>query len=220
MRPSHPLPAATSHLRRAAAAELWRLGAIRVSTDPPFTLASGQRSPLYVNGRQVIGDPGFVRLFVAAAGSVLEAAGARFDVVAGGETAGIPYAAFLAQALSRPMAYLRKQPKGYGMGQRVEGASLDGRRVLLVEDLITDGGSKLGFLDAIEEAGGTVTDALVFFDRQQGGAEVLQGRGVSLHSVTDLATALDAGEATGALAAEARAAVGAYLRDPAAWQPV
>lgn len=165
----------------------------------------------------MIGDPGAVRLFVAAAAAILEQASASFDVVAGGETAGIPYAAFLAQALDRPLSYLRKKPKGHGMGRRVEGASLDGRKVLLIEDLITDGGSKLSFVDAIEEAGGSVRDTLVFFDRQQGGDAVLQTRGVRLLSVTDLETTLEAGEASGALGREQRAVVDAYLRDPDGW---
>lgn len=206
------------HLRRAAAAMLWQLGAIRVSTESPFTLASGATSPLYVNGRQVIGDPGAVRLYVAAAAAILESASAGFDVIAGGETAGIPYAAFLAQALDRPLAYLRKKPKGYGMGRRVEGASLEDQRVLLVEDLITDGGSKLSFLDAIEGAGGSIRDCLVFFDRQQGGDALLETRGVRLLSVTDLETTLDAGLALGALSSDQRAIVDAYLRDPDGWQ--
>lgn len=206
-------------LRRATAFELWRLGAVRVSVQEPFHLASGALSPLYVNGRQVIGDPAFVRLFVAAAGAVLAAAEVRHDVVAGGETAGIPYAAFLAQAFGMPMAYLRKKPKGYGMGQRVEGALLEGRRVLLVEDLITDGGSKLAFLDAIAEGGGTVEDALVFFDRQQGGQRALSARGVRLHAITDLQTTLDCGVAAGALSADERRTVDRYLESPQDWQP-
>lgn len=198
---------------------MWRLGAVRVSVNEPFQLASGKRSPLYVNGRQVIGDPGFVRLFVTSAAALLAARGVDYDVVAGGETAGIPYASFLAAGLSMPMAYIRKKPKGYGLGRRVEGASLDGRQVLLVEDLITDGGSKVGFLEAVAEAGGRVTDALVLFDREQGGGALLAGHSVTLHAVTSLGATLDAGAEAGLLADADRAVIDNYLADPEGWSP-
>ena len=107
--------------------------------------------------------------------------------------------------------------RGYGLASRVEGHLAEGARVLLVEDLITDGGSKLGFLDAIAEAGGEVSHALVVFDREQGGAEVLGERGVGLAALTDRTTALAAGEAAGLLDGEARCTVDDYFRDPEAW---
>lgn len=211
-------PAVLRHLQQAAAAELWRLGAVRVSLAEPFRLASGQVSPLYVNGRQAIGDPGFVRLFTAAAGALLNAHQVDFEVLVGGETAGIPYAAFLAVGLARPLAYVRKRAKGHGIAGRTEGAALNGRRVLLVEDLITDGGSKLAFLEAIAEVGGTVRDALVLIDREQGGGAQLAARGVTLHAVTNLTAILDVGLALGGLQPGARATIDRYLRDPEGWQ--
>jgi len=115
------------------------------------------------------------------------------------------------------MVYVRKKEKGYGLASRVEGRLEPGSRVLLVEDLITDGGSKLGFLDALAEAGGKVEDALVVFDREQGGAEVLGERSVRLHAVTDRSAALAAGEAAGLLDGEARRSVETYFADPEAW---
>lgn len=205
------------HLRRAAALRLWQLGAVRVQTTEPFRLASGNHSPIYVNCRRVISDPAFMQLFAATARLIVESAGLRFSVVAGGETAGIPFAAYLASSLALPMVYVRKKAKGYGIASRVEGHFEPGSRVLLVEDLITDGGSKLGFLDALAEAGGTVADALVLFDREQGGAALLASRQVTLHAVTDRVTALTAGEEAGHLGAEGRASVDAYFADPAAW---
>ena len=81
---------------------------------------------------------------------------ARFDAVAGGETAGIPFAAWIAERLGLPMLYVRKKPKGFGRDAQIEGAMAEGARVLLVEDLTTDGGSKLRFAEAIRAAGGEV----------------------------------------------------------------
>ncbi|HEX9735037.1 MAG TPA: orotate phosphoribosyltransferase [Thermoanaerobaculia bacterium] len=215
--PTQLAAAALDRLREAATLLLWRYGAVQVRPDDPFHLASGNASPLYVNCRRTISEPAFMAVFVAAARLIWERAVIDADAVAGGETAGVPYAAYLAAALSRPLVYVRKKPKGYGTGARLEGHLEPGSRVLLVEDLITDGGSKLGFLDALAEAGATVRHALVLFDRQQGGEATLAARGVELLSVTDLETTLRAGEEAGLLTAEARRSVDAYLRDPAAW---
>ena len=206
-----------TRLREAAALYLWRLDAVRVQPDEPFRLASGNSSPIYVNCRRVISEPGFMQLFCAAATTICERRGLKVDAIAGGETAGIPFAAYLAQAMARPMAYVRKKAKGYGIASRVEGHLTPGARVLLVEDLITDGGSKLGFLDAIAQAGAEISDVLVLFDRQQGGTELLARRGVTLHAVADRATTLAAGTAAGVLSAEAVEVVEAYFRDPAGW---
>lgn len=206
-----------SRLRQTMALLLWEHRAFRVQPEEPFMLASGNRSPIYVNCRTVISDPDFLRLFVATASLLLERRRTEFTVVAGGETAGIPFAAVLAQGLSKPLVYVRKKAKGYGIANRVEGALPAGARVLLVEDLITDGGSKLGFLDAIADAGGQVTDALVLFDREQGGAELLAGRGVRLHSVTDRRTALSVGQGAGLLDEGAVQSIDDYFRDPVRW---
>lgn len=207
-------------LREATSLALWQHGAVQVRVgqvrgDDPFRLASGNFSPIYVDCRRPISDPVFLRLFTATSGLLL--AGTDFDVVAGGETAGIPYAAYLAQAVGKPMIYLRKKAKGYGTTSRVEGALAEGSRVLLVEDLITDGGSKVGFLDAIRGAGCSVTDAVVLFDRQQGGGDLLAGQDVRLHAVTDRTCAMDVARAEGLLDDDALASVEAYFADPAAW---
>ena len=209
------------HLRQAAALGLWRAEAVRVNVQEPFTLASGKKSPIYVNCRRLISSPALLGLFTAVVGVLKEEGALAFDAVAGGETAGIPFAAYLARDTGKPMLYVRKKPKGYGIASRVEGvlpAVAEGSpRVLLVEDLITDGGSKVGFIEALREAGATVEDALVLFDRQQGGAETLAQHGVRLTSVTDLTTALAAAEGAGTLNAEDLAAVRAYLADPKGW---
>ncbi len=206
-----------SRLSEAAALYLWELGAVRVSAEEPFRLASGNSSPIYVNCRRVISEPGFMQLFCAAAMAICRRRDVTVDAVAGGETAGIPFAAYLASVLARPMVYVRKKAKGYGIASRVEGHVEEGSKVLLVEDLITDGGSKLGFLDAVAEAGAEISNVLVLFDRQQGGAELLAGRGVTLHALADRASTLAVGEEAGVLSAEASGVVEAYFADPEGW---
>lgn len=204
-------------LREAAALLLWEYEAVGVCPDQPFRLASGNHSPIYVNCRRAISEPTLMALFATAARLLSERHGIRSDVIAGGETAGIPFAAFLASSLDRPLVYVRKRPKGHGIAARVEGHLAPGASVLLVEDLITDGGSKLAFVEALEQAGGRVRDVLVLFDRQQGGAALLAERGVRLHAVTDRDAVLAVGESAGVLSQSARRAVDAYFRDPGGW---
>lgn len=178
-------------------------------------LASGNRSPIYVNCRRVVSSPDFMRLFTAAARAALD--DCAFDAIAGGATAGIPYAAYLAADLNRPLLYVRKSAKGYGTGSQVEGAVNENWRVLLVEDLITDGGSKLPFLDALADAGVEVHDALVLFDRQQGGEALLSGRGVALRRLAGRNRALEVGVETGRVKPDWIDELERYFCDPAAW---
>jgi len=86
-----------------------------------------------------------------------------FDAVAGGETAGIPFAAWMSERMNLPMLYIRKKPKGFGRNAQIEGTFEDGARILLVEDLATDGASKINFINAVREAGGVITEAFVIF---------------------------------------------------------
>jgi orotate phosphoribosyltransferase len=206
------------HLRRAAALGLWRAEAVRINVAEPFTLASGKTSPIYINCRRLISSPAFLGLFTTVAATLVETGALAFDAVAGGETAGIPFAAYLARDTGKPMLYVRKKAKGYGIASKVEGVlprAQAGRppRVLLVEDLITDGGSKVAFLDALREAGAVVEDALVLFDRRQGGAETLHQHGARLTSVTDLDTTLTVAEESDLLPLGDLEAVRAYLQE-------
>jgi len=200
-----------------AALQLWNLGAIQVDLKKPYRLTSGNYSPLYVNCRQLISSPSFVDIFCATARMLCDTANVRFDVIAGGETAGIPFASFLARGFGRPLIYVRKQVKSHGIGSRIEGVIESGAKTLLVEDLITDAGSKLSFIDAIRAEGAIVEDVLVVFDRLQGGGDALAKAGVRLHAVTDLDAALRVGQNIRFLSDEEIEAVREYLREPGRW---
>ncbi|MFH1009278.1 MAG: orotate phosphoribosyltransferase [Candidatus Latescibacterota bacterium] len=204
-------------LGRLIALQLWELGAIEVNLAEPFRLVSGNYSPLYINCRRLISAPAFVDLFSASARIICDRRGVTFDVIAGGETAGIPFAAFLARAFARPLVYVRKKAKSHGIASRIEGTIRPGDKVLLVEDLITDAGSKLSFIEAIQESGGTVEDVLVVFDRLQGGREALHRHGIRLHSIADIDTALAVAEEIAMLSHDVLASIREYLANPAAW---
>jgi orotate phosphoribosyltransferase len=213
----NPLSEQARELSRALAAELLRRDAVKVNLQAPFLLTSGNHSPIYINCRQLISWRGSVKLIAAAAMLQLELRDCAVDVIAGGETAGIPFAAFLSDVLDKPMIYVRKSVKGHGTASRIEGFLEPGSRVLLFEDLITDGLSKISFIKAIRESAGIIDDAFVILDRLQGGASLLAQDGVRLTALTDLDLVLRVAAEWGLLEATAIDSVRAYLASPSEW---
>ncbi len=143
-----------------------------------------------------------------------------FDNIAGGETAGIPFAALVAERMALPMTYVRKKPKGYGRNARIEGAMNEGQRVLLVEDLTTDGGSKLSFVDAIRETGATCahTAVIFYYGIFPETTQRLADDGVALHHLCTWWDVLAEARASGAFDAGTLTEVESFLNDPRAWQ--
>jgi orotate phosphoribosyltransferase len=173
---------------RLTASMLWEIGAVNFRPGEPYKLASGLASPSYIDCRKIISYPR-VRsaLMDFLAGTVLRDAGFEaFDNIAGGETAGIPFAAMIAERLGLPMSYVRKKPKGYGRNAQIEGEMAEGQRVLLVEDLATDGGSKVRFVEAIRNSGATCnhTAVIFFYGIFDGVERMLSGHDITLHSLT------------------------------------
>ena len=151
----HSAPQAKQVVAVETAKMLIEARAILFSDGEPFTFTSGMRSPVYTDMRKIIAFPRIRSRLVDFAIDTIERdiGYAALDVIAGGETAGIPFAAWIADRLSLPMQYVRKKPKGFGRNARIEGEVREGARALLVEDLATDGGSKVGFVEALRESG-------------------------------------------------------------------
>ncbi|MDB5370092.1 MAG: orotate phosphoribosyltransferase [Roseomonas sp.] len=200
----------------ATARLLLEAGAIQVSHGQPFVLAAGWASPVYVDCRRLIDRPEWRRAIVRLAAGSLDAS--RFDIIAGAETAGIPWAAWLADALDMPLRYVRKRPLGIGRNAQVEGGGVEGRRVLLVDDLTTDGGSKMAFTRGLRAAGAEVTQALSIFYHGAfpGSAERLERLGLALHPLATWSDVLALGD-TADLAAPDREELARFLADPVAW---
>lgn len=139
--------------------------AVHFSEGKPFVFTSGWASPVYIDCRKLISYPRVRSTLIdfATATIVRDVGFEQFDTVAGGETAGIPYAAWIADRLSLPMQYVRKKPKGFGRGAQIEGHIEEGARTLLVEDLTTDGRSKVNFCRALRDAGALVDHVFVMF---------------------------------------------------------
>ncbi|PWJ20470.1 orotate phosphoribosyltransferase [Jannaschia seohaensis] len=216
---AHP-PAA--EMARLTARALLEVGAVHFNAREPFTLASGKPSPTYIDCRKLISYPRLrATLMDFLAVTVMRDAGFEaFDNVAGGETAGIPFAAFMAERLALPMTYVRKKPKGYGRNARIEGLMTEGQRVLLVEDMTTDGGSKLSFVDAIRETGASCAHTAVIFSYgifpEIG--KTLGDHGVTLHALATWWDVLAEAKAQGVFDAETLSGVEAFLHDPRGWQ--
>jgi len=200
---------------------LWEIKAVHFRADQPYKLASGMMSPVYIDCRKLISYPR-IRSAVMdfAAATILSEAGfEQFDCVAGGETAGIPFAAFLAERLSLPMIYVRKQPKGHGRNAQIEGEMKDGARVLVIEDLTTAGGSMFTFIDAIRAAGGVVKHGMaLFYYGIFAEAEARFGNGhVSLHHIATWREVLEVARDQALFDPETLNSVGAFLDNPLAW---
>jgi orotate phosphoribosyltransferase len=203
---------------REVARALIEASALTYQPLTPVMFRSGLRSPMYVDGRRLIFHPGPWRVVIEALGSTLEHGPIEADVIAGVETAGIPHSSALAFAARLPSVFVRKEAKGHGLGRRVEGGDVTGRRVALVEDLVTTGGSSLDAVGALRDAGAIVTDCLAIttygFD---GVAEAFDGAGVRLTVLTTVATIVDEATANGALDRDAAGDIRAWLDDPAGW---
>ena len=145
------------------ASDLLRIGAVKLSPEAPFTWASGLRSPVYCDNRLTIGHPEVRRRITDGFVEIIRTAGLQPEVIAGTATAGIPHAAWLADRLGLPMVYVRSKAKGHGTSSRIEGPVDPGRRVLLVEDLVSTGGSSVTALEALREAGFEVRDVLAIY---------------------------------------------------------
>src|SRR5690606_26058096 len=211
----------TAETGRTTARILLEIEAVHFRPDDPFILTSGRASPVYIDCRKIISFPRARRKVIDMAVETMERAIGfeALGAVAGGETAGIPYAAWIAERLGLPMLYVRKKPKGFGRGAQIEGAMPEGCRTLLVEDLATDGGSKLNFIRAIRDGGGRIAHALVVFHYGifPQSVESLAAEGVRLHGLATWWDVLAAAEETGALDAKGLSQVRAFLENPEGW---
>ncbi len=209
-------------IARLSAQMLLEIEAVHFNADEPFTFASGLQAPTYIDCRKLISFPRIrSTLMDFLTITVMRNAGFEaFDNVAGGETAGIPFAAFVAERMALPMTYVRKKPKGYGRNARIEGAMSEGQRVLLVEDLTTDGGSKLSFVDAIRDTGATCghTAVIFYYGIFPETIDTLGKHGVTLHHLCTWWDVLEVARDQERFSDATLREVEQFLRAPREWQ--
>ncbi len=200
---------------------LFEVEAVRFMDGKPFIFTSGWASPVYIDCRRLISFPRVRGTLIDLGASLVcrEAGFEAFDAVAGGETAGIPFAAWMADRLQLPMQYVRKKPKGFGRNAQIEGHVEEGQRVLLVEDLASDGRSKIVFAKALRDAGCTVDHVFVvfFYSIFKDSPKILADMGVSMHHLATWWDVLAVAKAGGRFAPGVLSEVESFLHDPAGW---
>lgn len=203
--------------REIVAQALLDLGAVKISLEPPFTWSSGLKSPIYCDNRLIISDPATRKLVVSSMVQVIQNHFKEVEVIAGTATAGIPHAAFLAEVLDLPMVYVRSTPKGHGMHNQIEGQFPEGSKVLMVEDLISTGGSVIRAAHAIQAAGGEVIGVLAIFNYLlQTGKENFAKETFPLYTLSDYTSLVNIVTRQEAFS-QHRESLAKWYKDPQGW---
>ena len=196
-------------------------GAVKYSAERPYFLSSGWASPVYIDVQRLISFPRIrAALMDLASQTVLSNVGfERFDTVAGVESSGIAYAAWIAERLSLPLQYVRRRPRGFGREAQIEGTLRPGARVLLVDDISTDGRSKIELARALRAMEAQVDHVLVmfFYDVFAEARSLLAELRVNLHHLATWRDVLAEARASGYLAGAAADDVQRFIDDPARW---
>ncbi len=194
----------------------------------PFTLKSGRKSPVYIDCRRLISFTKERNILMNHAARLIaaEVGMNNVDVLAGGETAGIPYGAYISDRLKKPMIYVRKEPKGYGRMAQIEGflpeknEKGDKPNVMLIEDLQTDGGSKKIFIEALRDAGAKVEHAFVVFHYGifEASKQNMKDLGIQLHALTTWWDVLEIAREKKYFNKKTLESVESFLNNPVEWQ--
>lgn len=202
----------------AVAEALLSIGGVGFCLTAPITFKSGIVSPVYCDNRTFPFWPEAWGKVITGFAQIIKDDGIAFDVIGGIEAAGIPHSAALGFALHKPSIFIRKQPKEHGKRARIEGGDVEGKRVLLVEDLVTTGGSSLSGVTALREAGALVSDCLAIIS--YGFPEATQAFAdaeVTLHTLTNFEAVLRIARSRSLIDAEGSNEISRWLADPRGW---
>jgi orotate phosphoribosyltransferase len=194
------------------------LKAVSLRFDPPFTWTSGRLAPIYCDNRLIISEPASRKIVVAGFKTLLDENGLAPDVIAGTATAGIPHAAWLADLMDLPMIYVRGAAKGHGKQNRIEGRLAAGRRVVLIEDLISTGGSSISAVEGLKEAGADVLGVLAIFTYGLDVArKAFHEAGIPLYTLTSFDVLAGEAAESGRLSESDLETLAEWQKDPALW---
>ena len=203
---------------RRIAGHLLRIGAVSLSPSDPFTWASGRLSPVYCDNRLTLGYPEVRAEIARGFAGIIAAEQLACDVVVGTATAGIPHAAWLADRLDAPMAYVRSSAKAHGRGKQIEGLAPYGAHAVVIEDLVSTGMSSTAILAPLRDAGVQVEAVMAIFTYGlPGSQEAFDAAGVPLHTLSNFGVLLEVAEESGLLPEEDLLSLQAWYRNPARW---
>jgi orotate phosphoribosyltransferase len=204
--------------RTEVANGLLEIGAVKLQPNEPFTWASGLKSPIYTDNRMTIGFPAIRQVIAKGLSHLIKDTFGRIDVIGGVATAGIPHAAWVAADKDVPMIYVRSKPKDHGAGRQIEGADVAGQKVVLIDDLISTGGSVLGAVEAVRQAGGEVVGVVAIFSYGLKAADENFGAAkVPFVALTGYDALIDAAVMRGDVSESELATLRAWRENPAEW---
>lgn len=203
---------------RAVAELLLEIKAVTLNPNKPYRYASGILSPIYTDNRLLMGYPEQRRKIINAMAELIEIKQLEFDVIAGTATAGIPHAAWLAEKTNKPMVYVRKSEKEHGKENKIEGLVKKGWKAIVVEDLISTGGSSMETVNGLREAGISVNDIVAIFTYQMKAAEEKFSTGkITLHALTDFSTMISVAAEKNYISDKEREIALEWNKDPKNW---
>lgn len=202
----------------AVARALVEIGAVGIRADNPITFKSGIISPVYVDNRILPAHPKEWRVVIEGFKALIEEENIPFDVLAGVAVGGVPHASAIGFLMNRASLFIRKEAKGHGKGKRVEGGEIKGKQALLIEDLVTTGGSSLSAIQALKDEGAIIDASISIVT--YGFAEAVKAfdeASITGYALTDFPTILKEGVAMGKFSEDEKAVVEEWLKDPHSW---
>nr|WP_305883392.1 orotate phosphoribosyltransferase [Brevibacillus ruminantium] len=205
----------TTTIAKEIAGKLLEIGAVHLRPDQPFTWTSGIKSPIYCDNRITMSHPAVRRKIAKAFADLIRERYPQAEVIAGTATAGIPHAAWVADLLDLPMIYVRDKAKGHGRQNQIEGAIAPGQKVVVIEDLISTGGSSLKAAQAVLEEKAEVLGVIAIFTYQFPDAEALFAEaGVELTTLSNYTVLLETAREAGVISAQQEALLGDWRKSP------
>ncbi|WP_071395395.1 orotate phosphoribosyltransferase [Bacillus tuaregi] len=205
-------------MKKKIAESLLEMKAVSLRPNEPFTWASGIISPIYCDNRLTLSYPEIRREIAAGLADIIKERFPSIELVAGTATAGIPHAAWVSEVLDLPMCYVRSKAKGHGKGNQIEGKAEEGQKVVVVEDLISTGGSVITAVEALREAGCDVLGVVSIFTYQlEKGFELLRDANITAYSLTDFSTLVEVASEKGYIEQKDWVKLMEWRKNPAEW---
>ncbi|CAM3984166.1 orotate phosphoribosyltransferase [Geobacillus sp. FSL K6-0789] len=205
-------------MKHDIAAKLLQIGAVALQPNEPFTWSSGLKSPIYCDNRLTLAYPDVRRTIADGLAELIRTHFPKADLIAGTATAGIPHAAWVSERLELPMCYVRSQAKAHGKGKQIEGQAEPGQRVVVIEDLISTGGSSLAAVRALKEAGCEVLGvAAIFTYGLEKAKQAFAEENLPAYTLTDYNTLIETAVRLGAVSEHDLATLRKWRENPEEW---
>ncbi len=203
---------------RELAAHLLEINAVILRPKDPFTWASGWNSPIYCDNRLTLQHPEIRKKIASKFADIITKKFPETEVITGTATAGIPHAAWVADILNKPMAYVRAKPKNYGMGNQIEGGVAKGQPTVVIEDLISTGGSAISVIKVLQFVGADVQGIISIFNYGfDKSVENFESVNVPVYNLTDYSTLVDVAVEKGFISSDDLEHLANWRKHPDTW---